>query len=97
MALQAGYRIGNIFFCEEILDKEISGDLLSDDKLLVPVSKVVFDKIAIRESTGGILAVAEQRREKITPAGRAVHTSFVVTSTLSEHHAADVGPAVLFA
>jgi hypothetical protein len=44
-----------------------------------------------------LLAVAEQRREKITPAGRAVHTSFVVTSTLSEHHAADVGPAVLFA
>lgn len=65
MALQAGYRIGNIFFCEEILDKEISGDLLSDDKLLVPVSKEVFDKIAIRESTGGILAVAEQKTHRL--------------------------------
>lgn len=65
MALQAGYRIGNIFFCEEILDKKIADDLLRDDKLLVPVSKEVFDKIAIRESTGGILAVAEQKTHRL--------------------------------
>ena len=49
MAMEAGYRIGNIFFCEEILDKKESGDLLQQDKLLIPVSKDVFDKIAIRE------------------------------------------------
>ena len=51
MALEAGYKIGNIFFCEEILNKDESGDLLRDDKLLVPVSREVFDKIAMREST----------------------------------------------
>lgn len=61
MAMEAGYRIGNIFFCEEILNENESGDLLRQDKLLIPVSKDVFDKIAIRESTGGILAVAEQK------------------------------------
>lgn len=65
MAIEAGYRIGNIFFCEEILDMNESGDLLKQDKLLVPVSKEVFDKIAIRESTGGILAVAEQKTHRI--------------------------------
>lgn len=65
MAMDAGYRIGNIFFCEEILDKNESGDLLRQDKLLIPVSKEVFDKIAIRESTGGILAVAEQKTHRL--------------------------------
>lgn len=65
MAMEAGYRIGNIFFCEEILDKKESGDLLQQDKLLIPVSKDVFDKIAIRESTGGILAVAEQKTHRL--------------------------------
>ena len=65
MAMEAGYRIGNIFFCEEILDKKESGDLLKQDKLLIPVSKDVFDKIAIRESTGGVLAVAEQKLHRL--------------------------------
>ncbi|HCZ36999.1 MAG TPA: rRNA methyltransferase [Cytophagales bacterium] len=65
MAMEAGYRIGNIFFCEEILDENESGDLLKQDKLLIPVSKEVFDKIAIRESTGGILAVAEQKMHRL--------------------------------
>jgi TrmH family RNA methyltransferase len=65
MALKAGYKIGNIFFCEEILDQQESADLLEEDKLLVPVSKDVFDKIAIRESSGGILAVAEQKTHRL--------------------------------
>jgi len=65
MALEAGYKIGNIFFCDEIVDKNDSADLLREDKLLVPVSKEVFDKIAIRESTGGILAVAEQKAHRL--------------------------------
>jgi len=64
MALEAGYKIGNIFFCEEILEPN-SADLLREDKLLVPVSKEVFDKIAIRESSGGILAVAEQKTHRL--------------------------------
>jgi RNA methyltransferase, TrmH family len=65
MALEAGYKIGNIFYCDEIIDKHESADLLREDKLLVPVSKEVFDKIAIRESTGGILAVAEQKTHRL--------------------------------
>ncbi len=65
MALEAGYKIGNIFFCEEILDIKESGDILKEDKLLVPVSRDVFDKIAVRETSGGILAVAEQKAHRL--------------------------------
>jgi TrmH family RNA methyltransferase len=61
LALAAGYKIGNIFFCEEIISSEESEFLKDQDKLLIPVSKDVFEKIAVRESTGGMIAVAEQK------------------------------------
>lgn len=61
MALDAGYDINNLFFCEDIISSEEIAELSVSDKLLIPVSKDVFDKIAIRESTGGVLAVAKQR------------------------------------
>ena len=47
LALESGYKIGNIFFCEEIIDPEESQFIRQQDKLLIPVSKEVFDKIAI--------------------------------------------------
>ena len=65
LALEAGYKIGNIFFCEEIINKEESEFLFVQDKLLIPVSKDVFEKIAMRESTGGMIAVAEQKAHRL--------------------------------
>jgi RNA methyltransferase, TrmH family len=61
MALEAGYKIGNLFFCDEIVEVNEIPASLKDDKLLIPVSKDVFDKIAVREGTGGMIAVAEMR------------------------------------
>lgn len=61
LALEAGYKIGNIFFCDEIISLNEVSKLFNDDKLLIPVSKDVYDKIAIRENSGGMIAVAEQK------------------------------------
>src|SRR5258708_6737898 len=61
LAVDAGYKIGNIFFCDEITSLNEIPEQLKEDKLIIPVSKEVFDKIAVRESTGGIIAVAEQK------------------------------------
>ena len=61
LALEAGYKIGNIFFCDDIITVEEVSKLFSDDKLLIPVSKDVFDKLAVRENSGGMIAVAEQK------------------------------------
>jgi RNA methyltransferase, TrmH family len=65
LAIEAGYKIGNLFFCEEIIDKTQAHDLLRDDRLLIPVSPEVFGKIAVREGSGGILAVAEQKTHRL--------------------------------
>jgi RNA methyltransferase, TrmH family len=65
LALDAGYKIGNLFFCDEIIAPNELKSLGSDDKLLVPVSKEVFEKIAVREGSGGVIAVAEQKLHKV--------------------------------
>src|SRR5687768_10356065 len=65
LALDAGYKIGNLFFCEELISADELKSFDTSDKLLIPVSKEVFDKIAIRENSGGILAVAEQKTHRL--------------------------------
>lgn len=65
MALEAGYKIGNLFFCEELISKRELEALGTSDKLLIPVSKEVFEKIAVRENSGGVLAVAEQKTHRL--------------------------------
>ncbi|HEY0654290.1 MAG TPA: RNA methyltransferase [Chryseosolibacter sp.] len=65
LALQAGYKIGNLFFCEDIITRKELESLGADEKLLIPVSKDVFDKIAMRENSGGVLAVAEQKTHRL--------------------------------
>jgi TrmH family RNA methyltransferase len=64
MAIEAGYKIGNIFFCDEMIPAHELGSL-ADDKLVIPVSKDVFDKLAVRENSGGVLAVAEMKTHSL--------------------------------
>ncbi len=65
LALAAGYKIGNLFFCEELITKDDLEALHPADKLLVPVSRDVFEKVAIRENSGGVFAVAEQKTHRL--------------------------------
>ena len=65
LALEAGYRIGNLFYCDELIDIQALGNHLLDQKLLVPVSREVFQKIAIRENSGGLIAVAEMKTHRL--------------------------------
>ena len=65
LALRAGYKIGNLFFCDELISRSELEAFGTSDKLLIPVSREVFDKIAVRENSGGVLAVAEQKTHRI--------------------------------
>lgn len=61
LALEAGYKIGNLFFCEELISLTELQLLGLSEKFLVRVTKSVFDKIAVRENSGGVIAVAEMK------------------------------------
>ncbi len=62
LALQAGIEPVQIFFCSEVYssEKEYSIDISVIDKFITPVTKDVYEKIAYRGDTQGILMVARQ-------------------------------------
>ena len=64
-AMEAGYKIENIFFCQDIISFQELMGLNLEDNLLIPVSREVFDKIAVRESSGGMVAIVEQKTHRL--------------------------------
>lgn len=65
MAMKAGYTIGNLFFCDELINQQEIEKQFPSVKLLVPVSKEVFNKLVVREDAGGVLAVAEMKTHEL--------------------------------
>jgi TrmH family RNA methyltransferase len=65
LAIAAGYTIGNLFFCDEIISADEIPVSLKQEKLLIPVSKEVFEKLAVREGTGGMIAVANMKVHRL--------------------------------
>lgn len=65
LALDAGYTIENLFFCEELISRNDLKAFGVSDHLLVAVSREIFEKVAIRENSGGVLAVAGQKEHSL--------------------------------
>lgn len=61
MALEASYKIGNLFYCIDLVPETDLKSLGVENKFLVPITQEVFDKIAVRENSGGVIAVAEMK------------------------------------
>jgi rRNA methylases len=84
LALDAGYKIGNLFFCEELISQEELESFHPSDKLLIPVSREVFDKVAIRENSGGLLAVAEQKTHRLDSVRLGVNPLVLVVESVEK-------------
>lgn len=65
LAVQGGYNINTVFFCPEIVDLTALKSIISNEQLLIPVQQNVFNKIAYRESTGGVIVLAEQKQHRL--------------------------------
>lgn len=65
LALKAGYSIGNLFYCVDIFPETDLASLRLADKFLVPVTQEVFDKLAVRENSGGVIAVAAMKTHRL--------------------------------
>lgn len=61
LAVEAGYHIETLFFCDDLISEDELHAFRLPESTRVPVSADVFEKIAIRESTGGVVAVARQK------------------------------------
>ena len=58
-------KINSVFFCADIISEEEILEIVHHDRLLIPVQRTVFEKIAYRESTGGVIALAEQKHHRL--------------------------------
>jgi RNA methyltransferase, TrmH family len=65
LAIDGGYILKSVFFCPDIIGEAEVLTIVQKENLLIPVQKHIFEKIAYRESTGGILVVAEQRNHTL--------------------------------
>ncbi len=65
LAISAGYNCESVFFCPDIASDEELRMLGVNERAMIPVAKHVFEKIAYRESTGGVLAVATQKKHSL--------------------------------
>jgi TrmH family RNA methyltransferase len=65
LAIENGYKINSVFFCPTITGLPEVQTIVKNDSLLVPVDENVFSKIAYRESTGGVIALAEQKKHSL--------------------------------
>lgn len=61
--LEAGFTLRSAFVCEEIAEAPLS---LPQDVEVVPVSRNVYERIAYRGGTEGIVAVVEVRKAELT-------------------------------
>jgi RNA methyltransferase, TrmH family len=61
LARDGGYVLDTLFFCEAIISADEATQYTQPQTLLIPVSEEVFEKIAVRESTGGLVAIAKQK------------------------------------
>ena len=65
LALHGGYEMESVFYCEELITPEELRNLAFGAAFMAPVSREVFEKIAIRENSGGVLAVARQKIHRL--------------------------------
>lgn len=61
LARESGYQIETLFYSEDILEASTLLELGFSESQLQPVGQNVFDKIAYRETTGGVIATARPR------------------------------------
>jgi TrmH family RNA methyltransferase len=65
LAVEGGYTLQTVFFCPAVIDADNVLAIVRKENLLIPVERSVFEKIAYRESTGGIIALAQPRRHTL--------------------------------
>lgn len=65
LAKESGYELESVYFCTDFIQKSKLLKLGLRDAQLIPVGRNVFDKIAYRETTGGVIGIAKQRNHDL--------------------------------
>ena len=61
LALKAGFELKSVFVCPDILNQELLSKELKPENRYFEISKEVYQKLAYRDSTEGIIALAQPK------------------------------------
>lgn len=62
LAIQSNYQINTVLVFDDLLDKEYLKKINFNDVEIIKISKEIYKKLAYRDSTEGILAVAKSKK-----------------------------------
>ncbi|MDG1729609.1 MAG: RNA methyltransferase [Algibacter sp.] len=66
LALKGGYEIGTVLFYPELFSIEDLNNLIPEQLDTIEISKEVYQKLAYRATTEGVLAVAQSKENQLT-------------------------------
>ncbi|MHC5202212.1 TrmH family RNA methyltransferase [Myroides sp. LJL119] len=61
LALKGGYQITTLLFQSELISLHTLGDLILEDTQVIQISKEVYQKLAYRDTTEGVIAIARSK------------------------------------
>ncbi len=65
LAIDSNYEFDTVLFLDDLINKEAVLDLVTSDVHLIQISKEVYQKIAYRDSTEGIVAILKTKKHSI--------------------------------
>ncbi|GGZ77964.1 TrmH family RNA methyltransferase [Algibacter mikhailovii] len=66
LALKGGYTLETLLFCPELFSNNQLKDFTNDTSNCIEISKEVYQKLAYRETTEGVLAIAKVKNHALT-------------------------------
>lgn len=68
LALKGGYKIDNLYFCKDYCSEDILNEIYSINTIssLIEISSEVYKKLAYRDTTEGLLAVAQIKTTQLS-------------------------------
>lgn len=85
LAIESGINVKSVLFCPEIISYDDAIKVVkSDNAEFIELRKDVYAKLTYRESTGGIIVVAEYPQNKLSNIKVGTHSLFVVLESVEK-------------
>jgi TrmH family RNA methyltransferase len=84
LAIKGGYTIKSVLFCETYITIDTINDLIPESTELISISKEVYQKLAYRDTTEGIIAIVSTKSFSLKEITFITPTPFVLVAEAPE-------------
>lgn len=84
LAKKAGYSFETVFYYSDLISEHELLKLGFDERQIYPVTQSVFEKIAYRETTGGVVAIAHQKDTRLASISLTANPLILVVESIEK-------------